>query len=248
MLEKFGKISNPLTIIAIFAGLAEVLGIGVLPFIGDLKWQGPIVFFVAFFPFFLVALFFTTLILKQNVLYAPSDFNDQAHYLAIQELEKKQSNIDHEITTVKQQLLAMEAIGVLERNSQSDIRRVISKMELESTATDINIYNAVIRGRLKRAVNELEDAVEILNNCFDNRRAKGIPLEVLDSDALYNIACYKVLLGHPQDAFGFLEQSIQIVAEHREDALADPDFATVLTDPKFIRLTENQTSIAKIDT
>ena len=60
MVEKVGTIKNPLTIIAIFAGIAEVSGTIVLPFI-DAGNQRVFVCFLVFFPVLLVSLFFLTL-------------------------------------------------------------------------------------------------------------------------------------------------------------------------------------------
>ncbi|MFS2107886.1 hypothetical protein [Ralstonia sp. Ralssp135] len=74
MVEKIGHVRNPLTVIAIFAGLAEISGTVVLPILqGDV--QGEYVLFLMFFPIFLVALFFFVLYKKHYVLYAPKDFN-----------------------------------------------------------------------------------------------------------------------------------------------------------------------------
>ncbi|MFA5164978.1 MAG: hypothetical protein WC481_05380 [Candidatus Omnitrophota bacterium] len=66
-------IKNPLTIIAIFAGISEICGSAVLPILPD-NIQNLFVWFVMIFPVLLVMLFFSVLILKHHVLYAPSDF------------------------------------------------------------------------------------------------------------------------------------------------------------------------------
>jgi hypothetical protein len=75
MLEKISHVRNPLTVIAIFAGLAEVSGTVVLPFL-EHDTQRTYVWFLMIFPCLLVLLFFITLFLKHYVLYAPSDFRD----------------------------------------------------------------------------------------------------------------------------------------------------------------------------
>lgn len=80
MVEKFKKISNPLTIIAIFAGLAEVSGTTVLPFL-DSGIQPTFVWFLIGFPTLLILLFFITLNFNSRVLYAPTDFRDEDNYL-----------------------------------------------------------------------------------------------------------------------------------------------------------------------
>ncbi|EPU4726656.1 hypothetical protein ACVXFK_004933 [Escherichia coli] len=50
-------VKNPLTIIAMFAGLAEVSGTAILPWISEPN-QKIYIFFLMFFPTFLVSLFF----------------------------------------------------------------------------------------------------------------------------------------------------------------------------------------------
>jgi len=86
MLNKIGPVKNPLTIIAIVAGIAEVSGTVVLP---DLSTgnQSVFIWFLMLFPMILVILFFCTLNWNHKVLYAPSDYADDASFL--QTLEKQ---------------------------------------------------------------------------------------------------------------------------------------------------------------
>ena len=81
------KVSNPLTIIAIFAGLAETLATVALVKL-PLEIQQIFVYFVIAFPSGIVLLFFFVLYFKNIVLYAPSDFADQTHYLEINQAKK----------------------------------------------------------------------------------------------------------------------------------------------------------------
>jgi hypothetical protein len=76
MIEKIGHIKNPLTVIAMFAGIAELSGTVVLPFL-DVTTQHIYVWFLMFFPCLLVSAFFGTLLKRHHVLYAPSDFKDE---------------------------------------------------------------------------------------------------------------------------------------------------------------------------
>lgn len=82
MLESIKKVSNPLTIIAIFAGLAEVSGTVVLPFLKDGS-QALYLWFLMAFPILLILLFFITLNFNYKVLYAPSDFKDEENFLKL---------------------------------------------------------------------------------------------------------------------------------------------------------------------
>lgn len=84
MLEKIGHIKNPLTVIAMFAGIAELSGTVVLPFL-EKPIQETYVWFLMGFPVLMVYLFYKTLWRDHTVLYAPSDFQKdesfmQAHF------------------------------------------------------------------------------------------------------------------------------------------------------------------------
>ncbi|MFA7346503.1 MAG: hypothetical protein WCZ86_01965 [Desulfurivibrionaceae bacterium] len=80
MVEKIGPIKNPLTIIAIFAAIAEISGTVVLPFIAPTN-QSLYVWFLIIFPILLIVLFFLTLNFNHKVLYAPSDYQNEDNFL-----------------------------------------------------------------------------------------------------------------------------------------------------------------------
>lgn len=80
MLEQIKAVNNPLTIIAIFAALAEVAGTVALATV-DKSVQGTFVWFVMGFPVLLVVSFFATLNFNPKVLYAPSDFKNEENFL-----------------------------------------------------------------------------------------------------------------------------------------------------------------------
>jgi len=80
MVEKIGTIKNPLTIIAIFAGIAEISGTGILPFIAESN-QTTYLWFLMTFPVLLIVLFFCTLNFNHRVLYAPSDYKDEDNFV-----------------------------------------------------------------------------------------------------------------------------------------------------------------------
>ena len=80
MIEKVGPIKNPLTIIAIFAAIAEISGTIVLPFIAPTN-QATYVWFLIIFPILLITLFFLTLNFNHKVLYAPSDYQNEDNFL-----------------------------------------------------------------------------------------------------------------------------------------------------------------------
>src|SRR5260370_10691710 len=80
MIEKLKAVNNPLTIIAIFAALAEIAGTVALATV-DKSLQGTFVWFVMGFPVLLVVAFFATLNFNPKVLYAPSDFKNEENFL-----------------------------------------------------------------------------------------------------------------------------------------------------------------------
>jgi hypothetical protein len=80
LVEKVGHIKNPLTVIGIFAAIAEISGTSVLPFI-EPENQGIYIWFLMFFPVFLVGTFFLTLNFNHKVLYAPSDYRNEDNFL-----------------------------------------------------------------------------------------------------------------------------------------------------------------------
>lgn len=87
MVTKHGWVRNPLSVIAIFAGVAEVCGAAVLPQLEG-EAQTKFMIFVMFFPCALVGLFFYILWFKAKVLYAPADYKDDANYMAANGLAK----------------------------------------------------------------------------------------------------------------------------------------------------------------
>tara|TARA_R110002167_G_scaffold504_2_gene2302 strand:- start:432 stop:737 length:306 start_codon:yes stop_codon:yes gene_type:complete len=80
MLEKFKKVTNPLSIIAIFAGITEIMCTTALAAVSD-KNEIWIIMFLVSFPFALVLMFFLTLNFNHKVLYAPSDYSDEANFM-----------------------------------------------------------------------------------------------------------------------------------------------------------------------
>ncbi|MEZ6969596.1 hypothetical protein ACB040_10010 [Aeromonas sp. S11(2024)] len=81
MNQQITTIKNPLTIIAIFAGIVEISATLVLPFIGA-DIQAIYIWFLIGFPSCLVVMFFLTLNFNNSVLYAPSDFTNDEGFLA----------------------------------------------------------------------------------------------------------------------------------------------------------------------
>ena len=94
------RVSNPLTIIAIFAGLSESIS-GLI--IGFAENDAVIRYFLVGFPLILVILFFLTLNFNSKVLYSPSDFKDDQNYLKALVIGKRPSDkLKIQINEIKQ--------------------------------------------------------------------------------------------------------------------------------------------------
>jgi hypothetical protein len=76
------QITNPMTIIAIFAALSETSAAVSLPFL-DQEERELYVWFLISFPFYLLLLFFATLNFNYKSLYAPSDFEKGKHFMKV---------------------------------------------------------------------------------------------------------------------------------------------------------------------
>ncbi|KAB0458321.1 ArsR family transcriptional regulator [Vibrio kanaloae] len=81
------KVSNPLTIIAIFSGIAESFATVALVALPP-EIQVKFVQFVIWFPVLLVILFFLVLVFKPLVLYAPSDWRDEDKFLTALKVQR----------------------------------------------------------------------------------------------------------------------------------------------------------------
>lgn len=134
MIERIKSISNPLTIIAIFAALAEILGTVALANV-DKELQHIFIWFVMLFPVFLVTAFFLTLNLNPKVLYAPSDFREEKHFMGL--LSKT--------TTTSREL--------------GDIAKDIdnTRIELSELVSKLNVQNHSERENITRVINQSLD-------------------------------------------------------------------------------------------
>lgn len=135
LIEKTGHIKNPLTVIAMFAAIAEISGATVLPFVIP-ENQSIYIWFLMLFPFFLVGIFFITLNFNRDALYAPSDYKDEKNFIfhrikSIEGSENKahQSSYD-EIKTTLEKLKYEQDIHKL----HDEINRLETRIEKLKTA------------------------------------------------------------------------------------------------------------------
>lgn len=99
MRNKISTVKNPLTVIAIFAGSAEISGTAILPFLEG-ESQRIYIWFLMLFPFILIIFFFSTLNWNHKVLYAPSDFTNEDNFVNILKkvsIQETLSNLKNDI-------------------------------------------------------------------------------------------------------------------------------------------------------
>lgn len=132
------RVSNPLTIIAIFAGLSESIS-GLI--IGFAENDAVIKYFLVGFPLILVILFFLTLNFNSKVLYSPSDFKDDQNYLKALEIGKRPSDkLKIQINEIKQ---LIDNLSTNQGNTIEDEKIVVVKEKLtELENTNNNQVNA----------------------------------------------------------------------------------------------------------
>jgi len=132
LIEKIRRVNNPLTIIALFAGLAEVAGtvaIGLLPS----GLQATFIWFVMGFPVALVLLFFATLNFNAGVLYAPSDYRDEANFLSTlssrQRLKQEIHAVTRQLEAAQREVEVQQAGAVATAQPKEQVRGVYSRLD-----------------------------------------------------------------------------------------------------------------------
>lgn len=146
MIEKIKPISNPLTIIAIFAALAEVAGTVALSTVAK-DLQNIFIWFVMLFPIFLVGVFFLTLNLNPRVLYSPSDYRDEENFVRAMKnsnmVSRELSAVLTQIESIKEEVVKIDRQGafpVEERKSLSDV----IKAELEKVGSRVSKVENIV--------------------------------------------------------------------------------------------------------
>lgn len=143
------QIKNPLTIIGMFAGLAEVAGTVVLPFV-EKELQGLFIWYIMGFPTLLVVLFFITLNKNPKVLYAPSDFEDESNFMKLlMDASNALTNTIGAYPSIEKDLKPVEEfiekIPVNNENpiiiSNIDGTHIIDEMQINSLPIGKLIYN-----------------------------------------------------------------------------------------------------------
>lgn len=97
------KINNPLAVIGVFAGIAEIAMTVVLFKLPE-TLQEVFIWFVMVFPFFLVGLFFLILYKKPAAFFSPSDYRKDSSYLESISEAKEFSDIKASIAELNEGL------------------------------------------------------------------------------------------------------------------------------------------------
>jgi len=128
MIENIKAVNNPLTIIAIFAALAEIAGTVAIKLVNP-ELQYIFIWFVMLFPVLIVILFFLTLNFNPKVLYAPSDFRDEGNFLNVVGAKRLSVNLE-EVTSQLENAKVQIAEDVVKRigaNTEQD-RKILQEI------------------------------------------------------------------------------------------------------------------------
>ncbi|MEI4931119.1 hypothetical protein [Aeromonas caviae] len=161
------KVSNPLTVVAIFATLAE--GFATVSLINlSPEAQATFIYFVMAFPILIVGIFFAILNWNHTVLYAPSDFENEEMYiesLRIKDALKSQvigsvaSAVSAEVALSAEQIqrITEKVGGVVEQASMDSRKEKILSILAEGEKPTAEIYEqmGVSRVYVYRLLNEL---------------------------------------------------------------------------------------------
>ncbi|MCC2605792.1 TPR end-of-group domain-containing protein [Planctobacterium marinum] len=240
MIEKIKPVSNPLTIIAIFAGLAEIGGTIVLPLL-EKDIQSIYVWFLMGFPICLVLVFFWTLYNNHSVLYAPSDFKDDKHFMQL--LDEKLDVVSDKVKEEFENKL--DAIT----QAQSLVRRGMDSLKSEEFMHASELF----KDALKAYPDDADAKVGLANalNYMDEKNhsypvqliTEALTLNKDNAWALYNRACIKAL-NHKNYSIASivedLEAAMSLNQIYREQAQTDPDFKAIKEVAEFNVCLTNQ--------
>lgn len=209
MIEKVGHIKNPLTVIAIFAAIAEISGTTVLPFI-ESNNQETYIWFLMIFPIFLVGTFFLTLNFNHKVLYAPSDYKDESNFLKLfdkaspEEQERKlreeiaesaeesseEPREDPRTTSEQTESPPMNFVGNRSKNSQLMASVTLAeKLAVNSLSKELNLK---FKTDVKMQINKRQVFFDAL--AFDGDNIHAVEVKLFRSDNGSSSRFDKILL------------------------------------------------------
>jgi hypothetical protein len=210
MIENVKTVSNPLTIIAIFAGLAEIAGTVALATV-DKSIQSIFVWFVMAFPVLLVLLFFATLNLNAKILYAPSDFRDEVNFMntvlgtrgVSESLEQIRIQLEEVTGRIVDQVTANVAAG-----GNEERQRIRNAVSAEVAAIDSRLQQVYVQANnvISSASGIVAPGVVHSNGIRLSSRILGY-LSIKDAATAENIAQeLKVSLADVVETLNFLKE------------------------------------------
>ena len=133
------KITNPLTVIGLFAGLSEA-AITTVTALSNSEVQGTFIWFVIGFPVLLVLLFFYTLLKRSEVLYAPSDYKDEEHFLeAMKEMrEKQREKLESILKFIDEQFEESKIVNRPPQASSRGLEKILLESDGDESSKNLN--------------------------------------------------------------------------------------------------------------
>ena len=181
---KYEKVTNPLTIVSIFSGLAEIAGTTVTALLPP-DLQAIFIWFLIFFPVLLVALFFITWNLNPKVLYPPSEYPNPDHYIALI-TRKHKSEVDNGIDEASSMLVKVK----------DDIKETVTReMERIANVNDIDLrtVDSILEGKIELIIDKLnstkQSTSELIRSTSDYAEigSQILVMEVLSSGRSFSI-------------------------------------------------------------
>lgn len=86
------KITNPLSVIGVFAGISQITITCFVNFV-DMEVKIYFTYFAIGFPVLLTLMFFITLLWKPSVLYSPGDYKNEQNFLRSLGILNKQNKV-----------------------------------------------------------------------------------------------------------------------------------------------------------
>lgn len=222
MIESIKKVNNPLTIIAIFAALAEIASVVAINYVNS-ELHYIFIWFVMGFPVLLVTFFFATLNFNAKVLYAPSDFKDDQSFLQTlnvkqvsvsletvhKELEEAKTKIiteaTNQITTTgeterkKLSEIVNKQIGSIQEKvevAQYDVEHLTTEGLIELNRKKIEIHKNILLDAIKNSNNDYT-----YNELFETKRVSAFYL----SKAINELISEKKIKKAKRDGFIYFE-------------------------------------------
>lgn len=138
---------NPITLIAIFAGIAEIAMTVTLLKLPD-EQMSTFIWFVMVFPILLVSAFFYVLLKKPESLYAPSDYKNDSAFLKSLGIEDEVSGINDKIDRLEQLVVVLKGYveKLVEQVAPEKSGKIIE--EQNSKFSEVNRFYNLMKNNL----------------------------------------------------------------------------------------------------